>query len=274
MKNFLTKQRQKDFYSVRFKSSAGRLTNAQLLALYGLAEKFGAGYVYLTSRQELSIPFVKKEDLEEIQTFCAANDLKISPSGTVFKTVTACQGDEVCPMGIISSSAIAREIDKQHDAREMPFKITCAVTGCPNNCMKVDHNDFGVMGAVKPLFNQDNCIYCGMCARVCPDSAIAVDLKAKSWTIDRDKCINCGRCVKACKESALSAEVGYKVFFAGKSFLPLIKDEATVYKVIDAATNYFIEHAKTRERLGKLLERLGTDEFIKAIRNERVLVSL
>ena len=53
MKNFLSKQRQAGFYSIRFKSSAGRLTNAQLLTIHELAEKFGAGFIHLTSRQEI-----------------------------------------------------------------------------------------------------------------------------------------------------------------------------------------------------------------------------
>lgn len=261
MKNFLARQRQEGFFSVRFKSSAGQFTAAQLLAVHELAERFGKGIINLTSRQEISILFVRQEDFDAIKNFGEAHDLKISPVGTIFKQVTACQGTQSCPAGIIDSPNIARELDNQHGGRELPCKITCAVTGCPNNCMKVDANDIGIKGAVEPQLIAANCIHCGACARVCPVGAIAVNRSEKLWTIDRAKCINCGRCVKVCRKSALLGEVGYKIYFAGESFLPLIHDETTLYKIVDAALKYFDENAKTRERLSKLLARLGTNDF-------------
>ena len=261
MKNFLARQKQDGFFSIRFKSAAGSLTTAQLFAISELAEKFGNGYVTLTSRQEISIPFVKKENFDVMEKFCAENNLTISPVGTIFKQVTSCQGTRTCPAGVIDSPKIAMEIERQHGGRELPNKITCSVTGCPNNCMKVDANDIGIKGAVEPQFVRENCIFCGMCAKICKVGAIEVDRVKKIWTIDRDKCINCGRCVKACKKSGLRGEVGFKIYFAGKDFLPMIRDEEKLYKTIEAALKYFSEHAKTRERLSKTFERLGTEDF-------------
>lgn len=261
MKNFLARQRQDGFFSVRFKSAAGKLTAAQLLAIHELAEKFGDGFITLTSRQEISIPFVRKENLHAIEETGAAAGLTISPVGTIFKMVTACQGTRTCPAGIIDSPGIAMELERLHGGRELPCKVTCSVTGCPNNCMKVDANDIGIKGAVEPQFVRENCIYCGVCAKVCPVGAIEVVRAEKVWVIDRERCINCGRCVKVCGKAALRGEVGYKIYFAGKNFLPLVFDEATLYKIIDNALKYFAENAKPRERLGKLLERLGAEDF-------------
>ena len=265
MKTLLARQRQEGFFTIRFKSAAGKFSTAQLLAIHELAERFGAGVVNLTSRQEISIPFVHKEDLAAIQDFSAAHGLQISPIGTIFKQVTACQGTQSCPAGIIDSPKLAQELDSRHGGREFPCKITCSVTGCPNNCMKVDANDIGVKGAIEPQFIEANCIYCGACAKICPVSAIEVNRLEKLWAIDRDKCINCGRCVKICRKAALRGEVGFKLYFAGKSFLPLIRDEETLYGIVDAALNYFATNAKPRERLSKLLARLGTEEFHKTI---------
>ena len=269
MKNFLTRQKQEGFFSIRFISSAGKFTAAQLLAIHEIAEKFGTGFVNLTSRQEISVPFVRKEDFDEIKTFSAAHELEISPVGTVFKIVTACQGTQSCPAGIIDSPRIAREIYRRHGGRELPNKITCSVTGCPNNCMKVEANDIGIKGAIEPQLIAENCIYCGACAKICPVSVIKVDRKEKSWTIDQDKCINCGRCVKACGKSALRGKVVYKFYLAGETFLPMIHDEEAVYKIVNAIVNYYAEHAKPRERLKKMFERLGTEDFIYEFKNEQ-----
>ena len=51
------------------------------------------------------------------------------------------------------------------------------------------------------------------------------------------------------------------------NFLTMIRNEETVYKIVDAAINYFAEHAKTRERLSKMFERLGTNEFQEYLTN-------
>ena len=265
MKTFLARQRQAGFFAIRLKSAAGRFTTAQLSAVNELAEKFGKGVVNLTSRQEISIPFVRKEDFDAMKDFCAAHELKISPIGTIFKQVTACAGTQTCPAGIIDSPKIALELEHRHGGRELPCKITCSVTGCPNNCMKVDANDIGIKGAVEPQFVRENCIFCGACAKVCPVGAIKVSRLENLWTIERGKCINCGRCVKICRKSALRGEICFKISFAGQSFLSPIHDAEKLYQIVDAAVEYFAANAKTRERLGKTIERLGAEDF-----NERI----
>ena len=265
MKKFLARQRQDGFFTLRLKSAAGKLSATQLLAIHNLAEKFGAGFVNLTSRQEISVPFVREENFEAMKNFCAENDLKISPLGTIFKQVTACQGTQSCPAGIIDAPKIAGELERLHGGQEFPNKITCAVTGCPNNCMKVEANDIGVKGFVEPKFFAENCVHCGACEKICRVGAIEIDRAKKFWTIARDKCVGCGRCVKVCKNSALEGSVGLKIFFAGKDFFPPVQEDE-LYKIFDAALKIFSDHAKPRERLGKMLERLGTDDFKEKIR--------
>lgn len=51
------------------------------------------------------------------------------------------------------------------------------------------------------------CIMCGMCQRVCPVGAIAVDRKEGNWTIDPYRCIQCASCVHDCPKHCLSMDV-------------------------------------------------------------------
>jgi len=53
----------------------------------------------------------------------------------------------------------------------------------------------------KPVFTKDKCTYCGICAEVCPFSAINV--KESSWKICNRKCFGCGVCVDACETDAI-----------------------------------------------------------------------
>ena len=49
----------------------------------------------------------------------------------------------------------------------------------------------------------DKCIFCGICAKKCPTSALAVERKESRWSMDRLRCITCGACVDACPKKCL-----------------------------------------------------------------------
>jgi len=53
------------------------------------------------------------------------------------------------------------------------------------------------------------CIFCGICERKCPPTAIIVDKKEKSWEIDPFKCIICGECVDVCPKKCILMEEQY-----------------------------------------------------------------
>lgn len=52
----------------------------------------------------------------------------------------------------------------------------------------------------------DECVYCTLCAKKCPEGAITVDRAAKTWSVDHDKCTKCGTCVSVCPKKTLSFE--------------------------------------------------------------------
>ena len=49
----------------------------------------------------------------------------------------------------------------------------------------------------------EGCVFCGLCAKNCPEEAITVDRPNKSWTVDTDKCVLCGKCVSKCPKKCL-----------------------------------------------------------------------
>ncbi len=55
----------------------------------------------------------------------------------------------------------------------------------------------------------NDCIFCGLCSKACPASALAVDRTAKSWDITRTKCVACGACVDLCPKKCLTMENKY-----------------------------------------------------------------
>ncbi len=55
----------------------------------------------------------------------------------------------------------------------------------------------------------DACIFCGACEKRCPSSAIKVDRKTKTWSIDRMGCVQCENCVNGCPKKCLSTDNQY-----------------------------------------------------------------
>ena len=54
------------------------------------------------------------------------------------------------------------------------------------------------------IFDETDCIYCGLCMRKCPADAISVARAEKTWSITRAMCVQCANCVDACPKACLS----------------------------------------------------------------------
>lgn len=264
------RQKQKDRFSMRLKAVGGHFTAAQLDAVRRAAERFGAGYVHLTARQGIEIPFIRAQDIDAVKAALAADGVEIGVCGPRVRTITACQGSAVCPSGLIDTARLAREFETRFGGRELPHKFKFGFTGCHNNCLKAEENDMGVKGGVEVKWNAKTCIFCGVCAPVCPAQAIAVDREAKRLSFDRSKCVYCGRCVKSCPSDAWRGEAGFVVSFGGlygnriavgRRFLPILFEEEKLYALVEAALGFFAKHAKAGERFALTLDRVGWDTF-------------
>lgn len=55
----------------------------------------------------------------------------------------------------------------------------------------------------KPVNDPSKCIYCTLCAKKCPQEAITVDRKAKTWELNADDCVGCGTCQSVCPKDAI-----------------------------------------------------------------------
>jgi polyferredoxin len=50
---------------------------------------------------------------------------------------------------------------------------------------------------------KDNCVYCGLCQKVCPVQAITIDRKSKLAVVSNYDCIQCNKCNESCKKDAI-----------------------------------------------------------------------
>lgn len=266
------RQKQKNHFSLRLGVVGGTVTAEQLAAVVEVANKYGHGYIHLTSRQGIEIPYIQLKDIDEVKAELAKGGIAPGVCGPRVRTVTACQGSVTCPNGCIDTQAIAKELNDRYFGKDLPHKFKFGVTGCQNNCLKAEENDLGIKGGMKVSWVEDRCIQCGVCEKTCRTNAITItDGKI---SVDESKCNYCGRCVFACPTEAYDAVHGYIVTFGGlfgntinkgEAIIPFIEDHDKLMKVCDATLNFFKENAKPSERFKFTIERVGRDKLEKVV---------
>ncbi len=266
------RQKQKNCFSMRLRVVGGNVTAQQLAKIAEVAEQYGNGYVHLTSRQSVEIPFIKLEQIDEVKNALAEGNVEAGVCGARVRTVTACQGEAVCPSGCIDTYALAKELDEHYFAKELPHKFKFGITGCQNNCLKAEENDLGIKGGIRVSWREEDCVHCGVCEKACRKKAITIE--DGKIIVDSEKCNLCGRCVKSCPVESWDTVHGYIVSFGGlfgnqiakgEPIVPFIEDKETLFRVCDSAVQFFANHANAGERFRLTLERVGWDEFKKVI---------
>ena len=262
------KQKQKDNFIARFRSIAGNLTSEELRHIADMADKYGKGYVHVTTRQGAEVPWVNINDYNEMKKEITGLGLHTGTCGPRIRTVVACPGNEVCQFGLMNSRKTAIELDRVFFGRETPMKTKIGVSGCPNSCAKPQENDIGLVGAIEPVLNTEKCVECGLCQKVCPNQAITI-VEGKP-ILDKSKCLFEGNCISSCPVDAWEEKRrGYLLYAGGKIgrkprlgqvIFEFIREEE-VTDAVEKVLQAFETLGQEGERLADTIARVGVSAF-------------
>ena len=259
-----------DNFSGRIITVNGKITAAQQQCIAEAAEKFGNGNITFTTRLTIEVQGIPYDKIEDFRAFLREAGLETGGTGSLVRPVVACKGT-TCQYGLLDSFGLSEEIHHRfyegyHTVR-LPHKFKIAVGGCPNNCVKPDLNDLGIIGQRIPNLDPDECNGCKKCGVVqaCPMGAAT--LSDGVAEIDKSICNNCGRCVDKCHFDAMDGGTyGYKIYIGGRwgkkvaqgrALSKVFTDKDEAMAVIEKAILLFREQGKTGERFAKTIERLG-----------------
>lgn len=264
-------QNDKEHYAVRVLSRAGNYTVEEMNSITKLAEKYGRGYIGLTTRLQVEIPWVKDEDAEKLMEEAKALGLRHGGTGMKVRPLVSCKGS-VCLHGNIDTQEICRRLEDKYFATDTPAKCKFGVVGCANNCAKANINDIGIMGRSVPNFIVDNCVGCNLCVKACRQNALeVVDGKI---VYHEEVCVNCGGCVRSCRSNAVVAkEKGAEIFVGGRfgrgmrigDSLGKIFKEEDIIPVVNKIMAHYVKVGLPGERISKTMDRLGKEQFLEEI---------
>lgn len=276
----LQDKRYDDVFNVRVITRNGHITAEETRIIAEAADKFGSGRIAMTSRLTIEIQGVKYDDIEPLQTYLKERGLDCGGTGAKVRPVVSCKGT-TCQYGLIDTYELSRKIHERfyvgyHDVA-LPHKFKIAVGGCPNNCMKPELNDLGIIGQRVPVVDLEKCRGCKKCQveANCPiKHAKVVDGKVH---IDPNECNHCGRCKGKCLFDAITYTDGYKISIGGrwgkkhamaKPLSKIFTSEDEVLEMVEKTILFFKEEGIAGERFSDTINRLGFDYVEKKLLGE------
>ena len=256
----------------------GRISADKLLVIAEAAKRYAGNAVAMTTRQTIEIQHIPYENIQPLIDFLGRYGLEIGGTGPKVRPIVSCKGT-TCQYGLIDTFSISEKIHytfyKGYHDIKLPHKFKIAVGGCPNNCVKPDLNDLGIIGHKKPVINEEKCRSCKVCQieKSCPIKAAGL----VNGKIAMPDCNGCGRCDGKCPFGAVEAyEVGYRIYIGGRwgkktamgrPLSHIAKSEDEVMNIVENTILFFKDMGEAGERFADTIARVGFEE------TERIILS-
>ena len=277
-------KRTEDKFNVRVITGYGKLTSEKLMAVAEAAKRFGSGEAAMTSRMTIEIQGIPYANIDPMREFLAEHGLETGGTGPKVRPVVSCKGTS-CQYGLIDTFSLSEKIHQLfyegYHSVKLPHKFKIAVGGCPNNCVKPNLNDLGIVGQRLPVAELEKCRGCKVCQleKACPVHVAHVE--EGKLVIDPEICKNCGRCVGKCPFHVTDSFInGYRVYLGGrwgknfahgKPMEKLFASEEEVLELVEKAILLFRDKGVAGERFSDTIERIGFDYACSILESSELL---
>ncbi|MDR3591628.1 MAG: dissimilatory-type sulfite reductase subunit alpha [Negativicutes bacterium] len=287
----------KEFHTLRVNQVPGFFyTTKALRELCEIWDKYGSGLTNMHgSTGDIILLGTNTESLQPCFDEMSEKGWDLGGSGGGLRTPSGCVGMARCEFACIDSMDIIQEVTRHfQDALHRPawpykFKIKCSA--CANDCAaSTARSDFAIIGtwrdtikidqnAVRDYVKNGFNIHT-MVVGKCPTKALEWDEAKQELKVTAEDCVRCMNCIDMMPKAVRpGSERGATIMIGGKApvvksafigwvLVPFMKVEAPYTELFDLVTRiteYFDEHAKSRERIGELIYRVGMGNFLRGI---------
>lgn len=273
-----------DLFNGRIITVNGKINAEQTKIIAEAAEKFGNGDVEFTTRLTVEVRGIHFDRIEEFRAYIAKAGLETGGTGSLVRPVVSCKGT-TCQYGLYDTFDLSEKIHerfyKGYHTVKLPHKFKIAAGGCPNNCVKPDLNDLGIVGQLVPVVDEELCNGCKKCQVTAVCSMGAAKLTNGVLELDTELCNNCGRCVEQCPFDVIEeGKPGYCVYIGGrwgkktahgKMIGKVFTSEEEVLDFVEKTILFFREQGKTGERFADTIERIGFGAVEKELLSDDIL---
>lgn len=250
----------------------GRITDDECAVIAEAAKLYGDGHMMMTTRMTIEVSGIDYNDIEAFRAYVGKAGLETGGTGSKVRPVVSCKGT-TCQYGLYDTYALSQEIHerfyKGYASVSLPHKFKIATGGCPNNCVKPDLNDLGIVGAEVPQYDPDKCRGCKKCQMELACPIHAAKLVDGKLVIDKEACNNCGRCVGKCVFHCNDQAVyGWRIYVGGRwgkkvahgrTLEKIFTDKQEVLDTVEKAILLFRSEGIPGERFADTIDRIGFD---------------
>lgn len=282
---FLRDKTTEDCFNCRVITRNGKITSKEAETIATAAQLFGNGELAMTTRMTIEIQKIPYSNIEKLINYLNENGLETGGTGPKVRPVVSCKGT-TCQYGLIDTFDLSNEIHNifykgYHDVI-LPHKFKIAVGGCPNNCVKPDINDIGIIGQRKVKVNQEKCKNCKICIVQNTCYMKAVSFENNKLLINSNFCNNCGLCIKRCPFNAIEKDTeGYKVYIGGRwgkivdrgqPLNKIFETKEEVLSVIEKTILFYKDQGIKGERFNDTIKRIGFKKVEEQLLNNDLLI--
>lgn len=279
-------------HSVRVASP--RLVSSDwIIDICDIADKYCDGYLRFTTRNNVEFLVGDENKLQPLLDELDAKDYLIGGVGLSISNIVHTQGWVHCKSAVTDASGITKSImDEMTDyftgKKKVPARMRIAVACCVNMCGACHCSDISIVGIHRsiPRVDDEGVSKCEIpnIIAACPTGAIRPKPKVKSVEINPEKCMMCGNCTSVCPHIQIMDPVndGVSIWVGGKVSnartapmfsrlaIPYIPNEPPRWTTVTNAVKNLVEvwaaNARTGERMGEWINRIGWERFFELTR--------
>lgn len=262
----------------------GRITTKESEVITEAANLYGDGYMMMTTRLTIEVSGIDYKNIDAFREYIGKAGLETGGTGRKVRPVVSCKGT-TCQYGLFDTYELSNEIHnrffKGYQGVILPHKFKIAVGGCPNNCVKPNLNDLGIIGAKVPVFDASKCRGCKKCQMETACQVNAAKVAEGKLAIDPQVCNNCGRCVAKCPfHCADEAVYGWRVYVGGRwgkkaahgqRLGKFFTDKQEVLDTVEKAILLFHSQGIAGERFSDTIGRIGFEKAQELLLSDDLL---